>query len=209
MEDVTSETIPRGEQRWVGTRQYDSRHGSSPCHPPGEKPANLLLCRWLLNILLWFWVVRKFCGLWELRVVLGTAWLYMVAPVIGQLASHRISLVCVCFGNKVSLLLWKGPLLATSHIFPSQFPPTQPPHQTQPYYLWHNAPNTIAPVYTAFVWVTKGVYCMQVCGMDPNTDTHKVVENGNGTSGETVPDQPAPDLSILLKKLEDQNRYHS
>ena len=49
---------------------------------------------------------------------------------------------------------------------------------------------------------------MQVCGMDPNTDTHKVVENGNGTNEETVPDQPAPDLSILLKKLEDQNRYH-
>ena len=50
---------------------------------------------------------------------------------------------------------------------------------------------------------------LQVCGMDPNTDTHKVVENGDGTSEETVPDQPAPDLSILLKKLEDQNRYHS
>lgn len=68
----------------------------------------------------------------------GSAW-YCLAlhgcPVIGQLASHRISLVCVCFGNKISLLLWKGPLLATSHIFPSQFPPTQPPHQTQPYYL--------------------------------------------------------------------------
>lgn len=50
---------------------------------------------------------------------------------------------------------------------------------------------------------------LQVCGMDPNTDTHKVVENGDRTSEETVPDQPAPDLSILLKKLEDQNRYHS
>lgn len=50
---------------------------------------------------------------------------------------------------------------------------------------------------------------LQVCGMDPNTDTHKVVENGDGASEETVPDQPAPDLSILLKKLEDQNRYHS
>lgn len=74
----------------------------------------------------------------------------------------------------------------------------------------NSVPNTIVPfcLHCIYVRVSKGVDYMQVCGMDPNTDTHKMVENGNGTGEETVPDQPAPDLSILLKKLEDQNRYH-
>ena len=42
--------------------------------------------------------------------MLGTAWLYMVAPVIGQLASHRISLECVCFGNKDKFAFVEGSL---------------------------------------------------------------------------------------------------
>ena len=52
--------------------------------------------------------------------MLGTAWLYMVASLIGYHASHWISLECACFDNTDQFVFVEGlivfPLLANSHI---------------------------------------------------------------------------------------------